>query len=149
MTIYLIAWAVLFVVFSILEAVTTQLVSIWFALGSLGAFIAAVFDAPAAAQIMIFIILSVILLLLTRPLAKKLMNKTIVPTNADSLTGQIGQVIESIDNFKSQGRVAIDGLDWSARSDDGGKIEKGTNVVVKKITGVRLIVHVAAPEDYS
>ncbi|EEG32123.1 nodulation efficiency protein D [[Clostridium] methylpentosum DSM 5476] len=149
MTIYLIAWAVLFVVFSILEAVTTQLVSIWFALGSLGAFIAAVFDAPAAAQIMIFIILSVILLLLTRPLAKKLMNKTIVPTNADSLIGQIGQVIESIDNFKSQGRVAIDGLDWSARSDDGGKIEKGTNVVVKKITGVRLIVHVAAPEDYS
>ena len=149
MTIYLIAWAVLFVVFSILEAVTTQLVSIWFALGSLGAFIAAVFDAPAAAQIMIFIILSVILLLLTRPLAKKLMNKTIVPTNADSLIGQIGQVIESIDNFKSQGRVAIDGLDWSARSDDGGKIEKGTNVVVKKITGVRLIVHVAAPEEYS
>ena len=45
--------------------------------------------------------------------------------------------------------MAIDGLDWSARSDDGGKIEKGTNVVVKKITGVRLIVHVAAPEDYS
>ena len=149
MTIYLIAWAVLFVVFAILEAVTTQLVSIWFALGSLGAFNAAVFGAPAAAQIMIFIILSVILLLLTRPLAKKLMNKTIIPTNADSLIGQIGQVIESIDNFQSQGRVAIDGLDWSARSDDGGKIEKGTNVVVKKITGVRLIVHVAAPEDYS
>lgn len=111
MTIYLIAWAVLFVVFAILEAVTTQLVSIWFALGSLGAFIAAVFGAPAAAQIMIFIILSVILLLLTRPLAKKLMNKTIIPTNADSLIGQIGQVIESIDNFQSQGRVAIDGLD--------------------------------------
>lgn len=149
MTIYLIAWAVLFVVFAVLEGATTQLVSIWFAVGSLGAFIAAILGAPLAAQIMIFIIISAILLLLTRPLTKKLIDKKFVPTNSDSLIGQIGQVIESIDNFQSQGRVKIDGLDWCARSDDGTKINKGTNVVVKKITGVRLIVHIAAPDDYS
>ncbi|MBC5787859.1 MULTISPECIES: NfeD family protein [Clostridiaceae] len=148
MVTYLIVWGIAFVVFAIIEALTPQLVSIWFALGSLVAFVAAIFGLPLWLQIVIFILISILALLATRPLAKRLLNKKIEPTNADRLIGKIGYILEPVDNFKEQGRVQIDGQDWSARSIDGTHLEVGTNVVVRRIEGVKLIVHVAMPEDY-
>lgn len=114
MVTYLIVWGIAFVVFAIIEALTPQLVSIWFALGSLVAFVAAIFGLPLWLQIVIFILISILALLATRPLAKRLLNKKIEPTNADRLIGKIGYILEPVDNFKEQGRVQIDGQDWSA-----------------------------------
>lgn len=148
MTGYLIAWTIAFLVFAILEALTTQLVSIWFAIGSLAALISAAFGASLFVQLIVFIIVAIVLLIATRPLAKKFNSTKKIPTNADRLIGKIGYVIEPIDNFKEEGRIEVDNQDWSARSIDGTKLEKGTNVVVKRIEGVKLIVHVALPEDY-
>lgn len=145
---YMIGWGIAFVIFAIVEGMTTQLVSIWFALGSLAAFIAATFNTSLPVQLIIFVCVTAVALLATRPLARRIQNKKKVPTNADRIIGQIGYVIEAIDNFKEIGRVRVDNQDWSARTVDGVKLEAGTTIAVKRIEGVKLMVSVATPEDY-
>lgn len=145
---YMIGWGIAFVIFAIIEGMTTQLVSIWFALGSLAAFIAATLNTSLPVQLIVFVCVTAVALLATRPLARRIQNKKKVPTNADRIIGQIGYVIEAIDNFKEIGRVKVDNQVWSARTVDGAKLEAGTTIAVKRIEGVKLMVSVAIPEDY-
>ena len=79
-------------------------------------------------------------LALSRPFAKKVLHTRKERTNADSLIGSIGVVIEEIDNFQSKGRVKLSGLDWAARSEDGEIIPVGEQVLVRRIEGVKVIV---------
>jgi membrane protein implicated in regulation of membrane protease activity len=61
-------------------------------------------------------------------------------TNVDSLVGQTAIVTEKLDNMSQTGAVRINGLEWSARSvDDAVTPEKGTLVVIREISGVKLI----------
>ncbi|MBE6967760.1 MAG: NfeD family protein [Oscillospiraceae bacterium] len=139
-TIMLIVWGVLFVAFLVIEGVTAGLTSIWFALGALVAFIAALCHGPIWLQIALFAVVSVVVLYLTRPLVKKYINSRAKPTNADRVIGQIGLVEEDIDNIEAAGAVRIGGKVWTARSADGSPIAKGTLVRAEKIEGVKLIV---------
>lgn len=136
----LILWLVAFIIFALVEAFTSQLVTIWFAAGSLMAFILALFNTPLWLQAVVFVIVSVILLIFTRPAARKLLFKKPVPTNADALIGQKGIVLERIDNLEQTGRIHISGLDWSALSKDGTPISKGSIVEVVGIEGVKAVV---------
>lgn len=136
----IIFWIVLAVIFVIAEGLSTNLVTIWMAFGAVAAAIAAVCGLELVWQILIFVIVSLILLLLTRPLAKKLLKKDKKPTNADRLIGGCGLVIETIDPLQDTGTVKIDGKIWTARSQSGIKIREGETVVVKEIEGVKLIV---------
>ena len=93
------------------------------------------------AQIAVFVIVSIILLVLTRPYAVKYFNKDRVKTNAESLIGQYAVVVEDIDTLKAVGRVEVQGLEWAAKTDEpDGKIEKDSIVVIREIKGVTLIV---------
>ena len=82
-------WAVLTILLVIVEIVTVQLVAVWFAAGSLAAFISSLFQIDFLVQIVIFIIISVILLAATRPVVKKILKGKKVHTNADRDTAQI------------------------------------------------------------
>ncbi|MEA4895474.1 MAG: NfeD family protein [Oscillospiraceae bacterium] len=135
-----IIWAALVVVFLIIEGATAGLTSIWFAAGALAALAAAFLDARIWLQIVLFILVSVAMLLLTRPLAKKYVNRKIQPTNADRVIGREATVSEGIDNVAGKGAVTVGGRVWTARSSSGVAIEKGTRVEVKAIEGVKLIV---------
>lgn len=134
-------WAAATVLLIISEIVTVQLVSIWFAAGALCAFIASLLGWPPYIQILIFIVVSVILLIATRPLAKKFNSVKKVSTNADTIIGMKCIVTEDIDNLKNTGRVLVNGLYWAARScDDKVTYTVEDECIVTDIQGVKAIV---------
>ena len=135
-----IVWLILMVVFLLVETSTVSLVSIWFAIGSLGALLAASLHAPLWVQITIFLALSATLLACLRPFVKKFIQPKIVATNADSVIGTAGFVTEDIDNLSARGQVKLGGMFWSARSTSGDPICKDTKIKVDRIEGVKVFV---------
>ncbi|MCH5316311.1 MAG: NfeD family protein [Eubacterium sp.] len=133
-------WIALIVIFSVFEAVTAQLVSVWFVIGSIAALVAHILNAPLYLQIIIFIVVSIVALAITRPLVKKYIHPKKQSTNADRVIGQIGIVTEKIDNLNAVGNVKVDGKIWSARSTNGEIIPPDARIEVTEISGVKLIV---------
>ncbi len=134
-------WLIIFVIMVVLELITISLTSIWFAAGALAAMLLSFTRAGFIAQVILCIAISVALLILVRPWARKHFNNGRVRTNAQSLIGQDGVVIEGIDNIKAQGRVSVNGQEWAARStDESVNIPEGEQVVIEEISGVKLIV---------
>lgn len=134
-------WAVVTIILVLTEIGTVQLVAIWFGTGSLVAFITALCGVDFRVQIITFIVSSIVLLLLTRPLVKKLLKTKRVATNADSIIGQKCIVTEKIDNLHSTGRVFVNGLSWTARAtEDGCKFDVDEMCRVVRIEGVKAIV---------
>lgn len=140
MSVALWIWIGLLVLFVIAEAATAQLVSLWFIAGSIVAAIMAALGLNFWVQIATFLLVSLVALLLLRPLIVKNLKPQLTPTNADMVIGKIAVVKETVDNTLGQGRVAVDGLDWTARSYYGDVLTKGDRVVVYAIDGVKLIV---------
>ena len=131
-----IIWLALTAVLLIIEIVT-----IWFAAGALFAFFAALLGMNQGIQIGVFVVVSVVLLFFTRPLAVKYLNTKTIKTNTEALVGKTARVIVDINNLKSQGQVVINGLEWTARSSDDTVVFKiGDAVTIVGIEGVKLIV---------
>ncbi len=134
-------WLLAAAAFLIIEMITMGLTTVWFAGGALIAAASGFLGAPLWMQIVIFIIVSAVLVIVTRPLAMKYFNSKTVKTNADSLIGQRCIVTKSIDNLRAQGQVKVRGQEWSARSyDDDVTIEAEQQVRIEAISGVKLIV---------
>ena len=93
-------------------------------------------------QIVLFILVSVLALIVTRPLVKKYVNAKVQRTNADSIIGQECVVTEQIDNLAETGAVKVAGKLWTARTADSTVIPKETRVVVERIEGVKAIVKI-------
>lgn len=136
-------WIAVTVAFIIIEAITTQLLTIWFAAGAAAAVIATLLDASPLVQCIVFVAVSLIALIATRPLVKKLTKQKFSPTNADRFIGETAIVTENISNIAQTGLVKLQGTLWTARSADGEAIPEGETVTVKKIEGVKLIVEKA------
>ncbi len=136
-----VVWLIAMIALLIIEGVVPGLVSIWFALGSLAALIAAILKAPLWLQVVWFLVISVVSLYFTRPLAKKYVNSRTQPTNADMLIGKNCIVTEEIDNIRGVGAVTVGGKIWTARTEDAEmKAEVGREMTVLRIEGVKLIV---------
>ena len=134
-------WLILFVILLVIEIFTMGLTTIWFAGGALVAFITGILGFRMVVQVIVFIVVSLVLLIATRPIAVKFFNQERQKTNAESLIGQQALVLEDIDTLQSKGRVEVNGQEWSAKTDDlDGKIAKNTVVVIEGIQGVKLIV---------
>lgn len=133
-------WLGAIVFFGVVEGVTAGLVSIWFVLGAAAALIAALLNAALAVQFAVFLIVSALALVATRPLVKKLRAGKPVPTNLDRVIGAAGRVTETVDNSIASGAVYVDGKTWTARSADGSILPKGQMVRIVKMEGVKLFV---------
>jgi membrane protein implicated in regulation of membrane protease activity len=133
-------WLGAVVVFGVVEALTTGLVSIWFVVGAAAALFAALADAAVVTQLVVFAVVSAVALAVTRPLVKKMVRKKAEPTNADRVLGELGQVTETIDNVRSTGAVYVDGKTWTARSAGNEVIPAGERVRILSIEGVKLLV---------
>lgn len=135
-------WLILFIVMVIIEALTQGLTTIWFAAGALVALIISIFIPNVLIQTVAFVVVSVVLLVFTRPLLAGYFNRKVTPTNVDSLLGKKGMVTEDICNSEEKGTVKLDGLEWMARSAAGDSIviPKGSEVVVQRVEGVKLMV---------
>ena len=82
-----------------------------------------------------------VLLIFTRPLAVRYMNKGVEKTNAESLLGKRAVVIQPINNLAQTGQVRINDIEWTARSaDESVEIPASAVVEIKEIRGVKLIV---------
>ncbi len=137
-------WLALAIGLLVVEIVTTQFITIWFAISAgVVAIITALADGfPVYWQIIIFVVLSVALLLATRPLVKKLLKKRTEAqkTNLDLLIGNEAIVVEEIENISGKGAVKLRGTTWSAKSEDNQVIKEGEIVIFKKIEGNKAIV---------
>ena len=139
-----IIWLVAMIVLIIVEAMVPGLVSIWFALGALAALISALLNAPVWLQIVWFLVVSILALVLTKPLVKKIQSGRIQATNADAVIGKECLVVEEVNNVLGTGAVTVDGKTWTARmNNEMQKAEVGETVRVLRIEGVKLIVEKA------
>lgn len=137
----MIMWVILLVIFLVVEIATLGLATIWFAGGALIATLAAMFGAPVPIQIVLFLLVSIVLLIFTRPIAVKYFNKDRVKTNVESLIGMEAIVLSEVDNIQGVGRVTVEGKEWSARSSiQEERLLVGEVVKVLAIDGVKLIV---------
>lgn len=141
-------WLILLIVFIVIELLTMGLTTFWFAIGSVAAAIASWLNAPFWLQFVLFLAVSLVLLIFTRPVAMKYFNKDREKTNAESLIGKNAVVTSEIDNIEGVGQVTVSGQVWSAYSaDENKKIHPGTVVVIQKIHGVKLMVAEKGEEE--
>lgn len=130
-------WFILFLALLFLELITINLVSIWFAIGAVASLITASLTDNVMIQIIVFILVSIMALLITKPIVKKLRKREITPTNLDRVIGKIGVVTKGISK-NSYGEVKVEGSIWTAKAEK--KIKEKSQVKVLKIEGVKLLV---------
>ena len=137
----MILWLVVLIISIVVEIISLGLTSIWFAGGAIVALIFAAFSLPLWLQIVVFLVVSIVLMVFTRPIAVKYFNKDRVRTNVESMIGRQGIVISEIDNLQGIGQVTVGGQEWTARSEDDKKhLAVGAVVEVVAVNGVKLIV---------
>ena len=133
-------WLVLAIIMGAIEACTAQLVSIWFAVGAVGGCITSLITDKLWIQITVAVVLTLVTLIATRPLAKRVIDSKKTYTNSDRNIGKTAVCIADIDNISSVGQVKIGGAIWSAKSADDSVIKKDSKVIVKSIEGAKLVV---------
>jgi len=136
---YTIMWAILIVVFTVIEASTLGLTSIWFAVGSLVALIASIMGFNIMVQVVVFVIVASVLLVYTRPIAKNFLKVGQTKTNVDAIIGQTGYVTKEI-KINETGLVKVNGQIWTAKCPDHKSIGVDVEVEILAVEGVKLIV---------
>lgn len=134
-------WLTLVVVLLIIELITVGLTTIWFAAGSAVAFLLSLTGIGVIGQMGVFLVVSVVLFVFTRPWAMKYVNRNREKTNYEGMIGKTVKVTQRISNMEQTGKAVYDGQEWTARSlNDNTIIESGHFAQVVKIEGVKLIV---------
>ena len=134
-------WLVLAAIFIVIELVTLGLTTIWFAGGAFIAAIAALLHANLVIQVILFLVVSIVLLVLTRPIAVKHLDSKTEKTNVDALIGKKAVVLQEINNVMDTGQAKVNGMEWTARAkNDNQIIPEGATVTIVEISGVKLIV---------
>ena len=134
-------WLILLACFLVVEAITVGLTTIWFAGGALVAAIASGLGAGILIQWVLFLIVSLALLIFTRPMAVRYMNKGVPKTNVNSLIGERAVVIQKINNLEQTGQVRINDIEWMARTSSVDvTIPEHAIVTIEDVQGVKLIV---------
>lgn len=142
-------WLVAMLLFGAAEAATVGLVSIWFAAGAMVAMVVSALEGPIWLQVLLFLAVSIVMLALLRPFVKKVSRPGKVRINADRHIGQQAVVTEEINNLMDTGAVKLDGVTWSARSEDGENIPVGTVIQVRRIAGVKVYVTVVKEPQHA
>lgn len=132
-------WTLVLVISVIVEAITIDLVSIWFGIGAIVALIGEFFGLSPFIQMVLFTIVSIICIIVSRPLAKKYLRGNTVKTNLDRVIGKHCLVTETI-TADNKGEVKVMGTLWSATSLDNEFIKAGEYAEVISIEGAHLIV---------
>ncbi|MCR4837488.1 MAG: NfeD family protein [Eubacterium sp.] len=133
-------WLGIFAFMIVAEIASVGLTAIWFAGGAVVVSVAAFLGVDVVWQIIIFMVVSLVLLIVLRPLAKKKMLKHITPTNVESLIGQIYPVLSKIGPGHEAGQIKIGDVEWRAISEEGTEIPESTVVEILRIEGSKLVV---------
>lgn len=130
-------WVGLFILAIFFEFITLDLVSIWFALAAIPAFILSLFSVEWYIQFAVFVILTLVLFLYTRPIIMKYLKTNEIKTNVDAIIGKIGYATSDI-KPGVPGTAKVNNLEWTAISQD--TVKQGEAVRILDIEGVKLIV---------
>ncbi len=133
-------WMIFAAIFIIGEIFTSGFFLLWFGIGAAIAGILAIFNIHAAWQWVSFLVISLVLVAVSRKFADKLTKTPSTGIGSNRFIGNKGVVIEKIDNIKNTGQVRINKDKWSADSENGEVINKGEIILVTNIKGVHLIV---------
>ena len=133
-----IIWLVITILALVIEGSTAGLTTIWFAIAAAVSFVLSLFNLNVYIQIIAFFLISILLLVFTRPIIRKTLVKEKEKTNADKIIGEKAQVIEEINPIAGKGQIKISGAVWSAKADE--KIAKDEIVIIKDIKGVHAVV---------
>lgn len=142
MEVYLwIIWISVFVLAIIVEALTADLVSVWFAIGAIVTLIISFIPGVAWwIELIVFIVISGLMLLCLRPLTNKLLKRNIINSNIDEIAGKKGVMVKGYDEL-NRGEVKINDVVWTAiNADESEPIPEGAKVVVVAVNGNKLIV---------
>jgi len=132
-------WLAVAVLCILIEAFTFALTTVWPALAAFVMIFVSVLPIPFRWQLLIFALGSLILVIFTRPIAIKKLKAKQEPTNADAIVGKKVLVTSTITELE-KGAVKINGVEWSATSEDSSTIEKGCEVIVVSIQGATVVV---------
>lgn len=134
-------WLIGCIVLVVVEALTMNLTTIWFAIGALAAYLCGFVGAGFWGQFAVFVVISLVLLFFTKPMAQKYLNKDRTKTNAESLVGKVARTTSRLDNREGFGTAIVGGQEWSAiSSDDAIVIEADQDVEILEVRGVKLVV---------
>lgn len=132
-------WLGMVIVFTVIEIFTAGLTTIWFAIGSIPMIFLSFLPIPFLYQVLIMLVISIVLLIFTRPFFVKKLNANKEKTNVDALIGKTALVTKKITKFE-KGEVKIDGKIWTAKSVSDEDLEEGTECLLQRIEGVTAIV---------
>lgn len=133
-------WLIIAGAFMIGEIMTVGFLLFWFGIGAIIAMIVSFFTSNLIIQTTVFIVSSVVLIFATKPFVRKFLNQKTVMTNAFSLVGKKGIVIQDINAKEGTGQIKVNGEIWSAESETEDSITKGTEVEITQIVGVKTLV---------
>lgn len=135
-------WLIVSGICFIIEIATVGFLIFWLAIAALITCLFSLFVSNIISQTVIFIILSSILILATRPFANKISKKDQTITNSNSLIGKDGIVVKQINETAgSVGQVKVGSDVWTAIvTNSNVPIPVGSTVRVLGIEGVKLIV---------
>ena len=133
-------WLILCGIFLLTEIFTVSFLLFWPGIGAFLAFCAELLGFSVPVQIAIFVISTTLMVVFMKPIVKKFFKTKDTPMNSDSLIGKKALVIKEIDNLQNKGQIKFNGQLWSAVSENSDIIEEGSNVIIQKIDGVKLIV---------
>ena len=138
-------WLIIAIVCGAVEILTVGFWFLWMAIAALvcAGGVALGILPSLESQLLVFAIISLLLIIFTRPLLKKAIRHNDTASNTDALIGQQGIVIQPISPL-SFGQVKLNGEIWTAAAD--GNIDEETIVTVLAIDGVKLIVKPAEAE---
>lgn len=135
-------WLIIAGVCFVIEMMTVGFLVFWFGVGALlTTIVSLIFPDNIVLQTSIFVVSSTLLIFLTKPLVKKLSKSDKkIATNAYSVIGKKGIVTQDINETHGVGQIKVAGEVWSAKTTDGSIIEKGTQIEVINIDGVKAVV---------
>jgi len=138
---YIWFWLIVFIVLLVCEIATSSLISIWFCGGALFSILTNITGFSFLVQLIVFVFGSSLLLVLTRPFAKKILKREPLKTNVSTLIGKKAVVTKQINNNLSSGEITINGQVWSAKNIvENEIIEECSNVIIEDIRGVKAVV---------
>ena len=136
----ILVWIVIAVIFAVAEGLTSSFITIWFTIGAAASAIVAAVGGDIAIQIVIFFVISILLLIFTRPILVKRLKLGREKNYTEQLEGKTGLVIEEIKPFGS-GQVKVRGIVWTAVGEtEDFAAKKGSIVEIVRVEGVKLLV---------
>ena len=132
-------WVAVTIICVVIESLTLSLTTIWFGISGFVMVFLAFTPLPFYAQLIIFVVLSLVLLIFTRPIVKKKLNQKKIATNYERVIGQIAVVTKKITALE-KGSVKINGMEWTAAVREDIELEEGSKCIIEEIAGVTAYV---------